>query len=143
MPFQSGTETSGSLFLFNAAISPDRRVNGASTMFGSAMALGYNRSSSSQATQFVIATKIENAAISAATVYVTSSAPVNDFSCGVAPRPANLCRWGDYSAATPDPTSSTSEARGQVWFTNAFSQASAGTSADWRTWNAAVRPSPK
>jgi hypothetical protein len=142
VPFQSGTETDGSLFLFNAAISPDRRVNGASTMFGSALALGFNRSSSAQATQFVIATKLDNAAISAPTVFVTSSAPVDDFSCGLPPRPPDVCRWGDYAAATPDPAASTAAARGQVWLTNARSKDSTGSFADWRTWNAAVLPSP-
>ena len=141
VPFQSGTETSGSLFLFNAAVSPDRRVNGASQMFGAAMALGYNRSSSSQVPQFVVAAKIENSTISAPTVFKTSNASVADDFCGADPeRPPDVCRWGDYSAATPDPASSTSEARGQIWLTNAWSDNGFGTFAQWRTWNAAVRP---
>jgi hypothetical protein len=143
VPFQSGTESSTSLFLFNAAISPDRRVNGASTMFGSAMALGYNRSSSSQLTQIVVVTKVGTGAVSAPAVIKTSTGPVNDFACGRPPRPADLCRWGDYASATPDPASDVSLARGQVWLTNAWSVGSSGSNADWRTWNWAVRPEPK
>ncbi len=48
VPFQSGTAGSSALFAFNGAIAPDRRVNGASTQFGSSMVLGFNTSSSTQ-----------------------------------------------------------------------------------------------
>ena len=51
----------------------------------------------------------------------------------------NDCRWGDYSAATPDPNPPT--AAGRVWMTNQY--ASGGTSttiANWLTWNWAATP---
>ena len=48
--FQSGTQTNASLFLYNAAVSPDRRRNGAAGQFGDGMLLHYSRSSSSQET---------------------------------------------------------------------------------------------
>ncbi|MBA3282193.1 MAG: hypothetical protein H0U29_08190, partial [Acidimicrobiia bacterium] len=144
VPFQTGKQTDGALFNFNAAISPDRRRNGAAANFGSKHVLFFNTSSSTEFVDIRATAQGGTAGVGASTLLKDSSGFISDFTCNTTPsRP--FCRWGDYSAATPDPASATSEqSTGAVWGTNAFTDGTtAGTSADWRTQNFEVQPSSK
>ncbi len=140
--FQSGVETSSSLFLFNAAISPDRRVNGTARQYGNAMALGFNTGSSTQAVDDRVVTKVGTGTMSGIVVVNSSTGPLSDGGCNTSEHPG-VCRWGDYSGASPDPSSDTSQSQGVVWFTNAYSVPHTGAFSDYRTWNWTVRPAPK
>jgi len=54
---------------------------------------------------------------------------------------AQLCRWGDYAAATPDPASPVTGRRGLVWGSSMLAAPGGGTSSSgWTTRNFAVRP---
>jgi hypothetical protein len=130
---QSGKVTSASLFNFNGAISPNRSVLGATTSGGDAMVLGYDASSTSLAPRVRMVSKVGTAAQSAPVNVRTSPGPYTGFDCAGGD---NLCRWGDYAAATPDPATAN-----RVWLTSQY--ASGGTStaqANWRTWNWAATP---
>jgi hypothetical protein len=132
VPFQSGTAGSSALFAFNGAIAPDRRVNGATTQFGSSMVLGFNTSSSTQFINIVAVSKRGTHAQTGQEVIKAGAAPQTDFTCA-----GGTCRSGDYAGASPDPASDTSKSDGVVWQTNQFPGSS------WHTWNFAGRPSPK
>jgi hypothetical protein len=138
VPFQSGTQSSASLFLYNAAISPDRRRNGASGQFGNGFLLQYSRSSTNAKISIASASKVNNGSVTGELVLKTSPDVIDDGSCR-----GGVCRWGDYAGASPDPASNTTASNGVVWAVNAWAQASSGTSADWRTQNFALRVSPK
>ena len=130
VPFQTGTAGSSALYAFNGAISPDRRVNGASVKFGGSMVLGYNTSSSTQFINVMAVSRRAGKGQSDPEVIKAGTEPQTDFSCD-----SGTCRSGDYGGASPDPASDTSKSDGVVWMTNQFP----GT--DWHTWNFAVRPS--
>jgi hypothetical protein len=125
-PIQQGVVSSPTDFVFNAAISPTSDAQGA--------AIFYNRSSSSIFP--VIAAQVRGAGTAAnqmvpgELVLATSSAADGDFSC-INSGGAN-CRWGDYSAATPDPVQT-----GVVWGTNEFNTA-AGSTPAWSDENFAL-----
>jgi hypothetical protein len=134
VPYQSGSQSSDSLFVFNQAIAPDRRVVGADRRYGDAMALAFNTSSSTRAVDIEIVSKIGANAQSAPVVIKTSDGPISDGACSDPNHPA-VCRWGDYSAATSDPASDTGQSHGVVWFTNSF----AGSTHS-HTWNWSAMP---
>jgi len=125
-PIQQGIVSSPTDFVFNAAISPTSDAHGA--------AIEYNRSSSTILP--TIAAQIRTASTPAGTmepgesVLATSSAADGDFSC-INSGGAN-CRWGDYSAATPDPIQTN-----VVWGTNEFNTA-AGSPPAWSDENFAL-----
>jgi hypothetical protein len=53
------------------------------------------------------------------------------------------CRWGDYSAATPDPLVPGGANTGRVWLTNQWVRAQGEPNkrpAKWGTWNWATTP---
>jgi hypothetical protein len=138
--FQSGTVDGASTgsstrFIFNAAISPDRQVNGATKKFGSNMVLGFNSSSTTQMPDIRMASKIGTGAVTFAAPIQSSSFSYQDFSCS-----SGTCRWGDYSAATPDPATSSTATSGQVWLTNKFVKSGTTTGVGWGTWNWAASP---
>ena len=137
---QHGTISNSSLFTFNGAISPDRRVNGTSKMFGGDMVISVNQSSSSALPAIRVASKIGTNAISALKLVATSNAADKGFDCMTAQEP-NLCRWGDYAGASPDPAAPTTGTTGQVWGTSMLA-ASGGSasSSGWTTRNFAVMP---
>ncbi len=137
---QHGTISSSSLYTFNGAISPDRRVNGTSKMFGGDMVINVNQSSASALVAIKVASKIGANPISALTLVATSTAADTGFDCRTTSRP-NLCRWGDYAGAGPDPAAPTTGTTGQVWGTSMLS-ASGGSSSSsgWTTRNFAVKP---
>jgi len=138
VPFQSGTQSSASLFLYNAAISSDRRRNGGAGQFGNGLLLQYSRSSTSAKISIAAVSKVNNGSVTGELVLKNSADVIDDGSCH-----ANVCRWGDYAGASPDPASDTTVSNGVVWAVNAWAQASSGTSADWRTQIFALRVSPK
>jgi hypothetical protein len=138
-PLLSGALSDGSLYVFNGAISPDRRVNGSSKLFGDAFIVGFNTSSASDFVRIQMASQWANEPMSNFVEVKPSHAPNEDFSCG-APFP---CRWGDYSGATPDPASSPFSNHGQVWLSNQWVATGADTDdVDWRTYNWASHPAP-
>ncbi|MGI8702542.1 MAG: hypothetical protein ACR2JU_15320 [Nocardioidaceae bacterium] len=129
--FQSGKATDSSLYAFDGSISPDRVANGTTKAFASNMVLGFDTGSSAQVTHFKVASKV-GAGAQSAWVDVANSASVMSQNC------SGVCRWGDYAAATPDPSASTSGSAGKVWLT---SQLVFSTSVfDWATWNVVVKP---
>jgi hypothetical protein len=125
-PIQQGVVSSPTDFVFNAAISPTFDAQGA--------AIEYNRSSSTMLP--TIAAQVRRAGTAAnqmepgELVLATSSAADGDFSC-ISSGGAN-CRWGDYSAASPDPVQTS-----VVWGTNEFNTA-AGSSPAWSDENFAL-----
>ncbi len=128
LPIQQGVVSSPTDFVFNAAISPTYDAQGA--------AIEYNRSSSSIFP--VIAAQVRRAGTAASQmepgelVLATSTALDSEtLSCNV-PSTAFPCRWGDYSAATPDPVQTN-----VVWGTNEFNTA-AGSTPAWSDENFAL-----
>ncbi|MEA2429752.1 MAG: large repetitive protein, partial [Thermoleophilaceae bacterium] len=92
---QQGEVKDSSTWLFNAAISPSGAGNEA--------VLQYNSASSSQLAQVRASSRVSSTPLGtmgAAVTIATSDAADQDFTC-FDTRPG--CRWGDYSAAAPDP----------------------------------------
>jgi hypothetical protein len=129
---------SSSAHLFNAAISPDR----AGGSFGDSFVIQYNVSSSTLDPRIVAGSSFSGGAVSFALVRGGVDT-YRDFTCPSSS--STLCRWGDYSGATPDPAPPSTRPRldrGAVWGTNQYSgvvNPSAAT-ADWRTWIFALQP---
>jgi hypothetical protein len=136
--FQSGTVSSTSTFVFNAAISPDRQVNGTTRAFGRSMVLNFNTSSTTTRLTISAVSKVGAGAVSAPVILATAPGPNVDFSCDAGNEP--VCRWGDYAGASPDPLPPSGTV-GQVWGTNNYNRANiANADTDWRTRNFALRP---
>ena len=135
---QNGTITSASLFTFDGAVSSDRRVNGASSMFGGDMVIGVVQSSATTLPADKVASKIGAGAISPLTTLATSTAADTGFDCI---QDNGTCRWGDYAATTPDPAAPTTGSAGEVWGSSMLS-ASGGSasSSGWTTRNFAINP---
>lgn len=137
---QHGSISSSSLYTFNGAISPDRRVNGTSKKFGGDMVININQSSASALVAVRVASKIGANAISGLRLIATSTAADTGFDCMTTSSP-NLCRWGDYAEASPDPAAPTTGTTGQVWGTSMLSApGGSSSSAGWATRNFAVKP---
>lgn len=135
---QSGKVTGASVFRFNGAISPDRRVNGSVKQFGDSMVMVFNSSSSTTDAKILMVSKIGAGAQSAPVLILTSPGPDKDFACASA---GEVCRWGDYAAATPDPASPTGGSHGQVWLTNQWNINSTSTAqSNWRTQHVVAKP---
>jgi hypothetical protein len=122
-------------FLFNAAISPDRRLTDLTT--GSNFVVGYSVSAPTINARIVAGSSINGAAPTFQTVK-NGAGPYRDFSCAGA---FQVCRWGDYAGATPDPVPQ-GGAASAVGLTNQYSPGGAmpTTQANWRTWIFHVRP---
>lgn len=135
--FQQGKISGGpGTHAFNAAISPDRKVAGATKKFGSNMVVNYNTSSTGIFPKVLMRSKIGSGALSAPVGVKASTTFLNDFTCV-----SGTCRWGDYAAATPDPGSPATGTSGAVWSTTNFVQTTGSSSgAGWGTWNWAARP---
>lgn len=137
---QTGIVQSPTLFIFNAAISPDRVVRGTTRAFGSNMVIGFNTSSSTTFPTIAMASKRGVDTRSGFVTIKVSPGPNIDFTCQA---PPNSCRWGDYAAATPDPAAPTTGATGQVWLTNQWNAngtITGVTTTAWKTWNWAAKP---
>jgi hypothetical protein len=137
---QHGTISSASLYTFNGAISPDRRVNGSAKKFGGDMVIAVNQSSASARPSLKAASKVGANAISGLKVLATSNAADAGFDCRIASQ-HNVCRWGDYAGASPDPASPTTGATGRVWGSSMLAISGGSTSsAGWTTRNFAIMP---
>ncbi|MDQ3987494.1 MAG: hypothetical protein M3280_13480 [Actinomycetota bacterium] len=137
---RSGTVQHDSLYVFNGAISPDRVVNGTTRAFGRNMVLGFSTSSATTYPAIRMVGRRGNDPTSGFVLVKNSPGHNEDFGCPV----NGFCRWGDYSAATPDPKADVSKATGRIYLSNmwtADADTTGGTSgASWRTWNWAARP---
>jgi len=120
---QTGKVTDSNLYVFNGGISTDRTVSGAGAAHGSTMVLGFSTSSSNTFPAIQMVSKVGSNPQSGFVKVQQSSSFEADFSC------TPVCRWGDYSGATPDPAADLGAANGEVWLSN---QWSTGT---WQTWN--------
>jgi hypothetical protein len=133
--FQSGSVTDPSLYAFNAAISPDRAVNGSTRAFGGSMVLGYDTSSSATFPAIAMVSKPAGAEQSAPVTVKASTSPDNGFDCqGL----FTVCRWGDYAGASPDPVPPVGTSR--VWLVSQWTSGTDPSAATWRTWNWAASP---
>jgi hypothetical protein len=132
---QKGTVTSGSLFEFNGAISPNRQVNGAIKRGGNAMLMNFNSSSARTFPSINMVSKVGAAAQSGQVSVLNGTHPVGGFDCdATAP-----CRWGDYAAATPDPSTAN-----RIWNVSQYGNGRGNFSnrppSTSKTWNFIARP---
>jgi hypothetical protein len=129
--FQSGTVANSSLWTFYGAISPDRLVNGPVARFGDSMVLTFDSSSPTSHPAIWVVSKRGREPQSTPALVRQSQVPYQPAGC-----PGELCRWGDYSGAAPDPTASPSARHGVVWGTGEWNGANPNPSGGpgWRTW---------
>jgi hypothetical protein len=128
---QSGKATSASLYVWNGAIAPDRTVRTVGG-HGSNMVMDFSTSSSTQCAAIQMVSKIGANPQSGFVMVMQSTVPDNDFSCT---RGGGVCRWGDYSGASPDPGVPFSDPTGKVWLANEWlSGPNPGGTPNWRTW---------
>jgi hypothetical protein len=126
---QSGKVTDPSTYHFNAAISPDRAVDGATAQFGDAMVLGYTSSSPTLFPQVRMVSKVGAAPQSPEVPVKSSGTFYRGPDCI-----GGLCRWGEYAGATPDPAPVSGPSR--VWLTNQFAfNPGPQPAAGWKPWN--------
>jgi hypothetical protein len=117
---RSGDIASAGSFLFNAAISPDRRVkSGTSSAYGNNFVIEYNVSGkvSNINPRIVATSSVNGGALSSSLLVKDGLGPYRDFTCESS---GSSCSWSNYSAATPDPNSPDAS-RGVVWGANQFS----------------------
>jgi len=119
-------------------VSPDRRVSGATSMFGGDMVIDVVQSSPTTLPAIKVASKIGPNPVSSLSQIAASGAADTGFDCIMS---GGLCRWGDYAAATPDPAAPATAATGQVWGSSMLA-ASGGSisSSGWTTRNFAIKP---
>lgn len=128
-------------FLFNGAISPDRRVRtGVASAFGDSFAVNYSvtkRNPSGINPRIEGASSFNGALVGGFVILQSSPAPYIDFTCSGA---TATCRWGDYAGANPDPLPP-ADNRGVVWGTNQWGSGVQSTAqSNWRTKIFALRP---
>jgi hypothetical protein len=137
---RSGLLAFAGRFVYNSAISPDRRVDGATTAFGDSFVIGYTVSSAIDNInpRISMASSVKGAALTSAVVH-NAPGPYRDFAC---PNPGDICRWGSVSSAAPDPKPfSVAGNTGLVWLTNQFASGNSSTSqSNWRSWIWAAKP---
>jgi hypothetical protein len=132
---QRGVARHPTQFLFNGAISPNRKVNGATVTGGNAMILSYNTSSGASFPGIKMVSKIGAGTQSGPVVIKDSTGPLSGLGCDDTEQ---LCRWGDYAAATPDPGTGN-----RTWQVSQFAVGSgSGTTgpATARTWHFIATP---
>jgi hypothetical protein len=129
--FRSGTVANSSLWAFYGAISPDRLVNGPVARFGDSMALTFNTSSPTSHPAIWVVSKRGHEPQRTPQLVKQSEVPYLPAGC-----PGELCRWGDYSGAAPDPTASPSGRHGVVWGAGEWNGVNPNPSGGpgWRTW---------
>lgn len=139
---QSGrvTDPSLSLYVWNGAISPDRAADDAtdsSAVTGRNMVMGFNTSSAATDPTLQMVSQRGTGAQSGFVFVQSSPGPNIDFSC-TGGSTGNVCRWGDYAGATPDPLVSNG---GQVWLSGEWNTTPTDDiQPDWQTWNWAAKP---
>jgi hypothetical protein len=131
---QVETIAAPSFYFFNAAISPDRIAVGATRRFGESMAMGLNASATNLRASILAASRL-GAAATGFKFVLQSPAVLNDFTCDF-----GVCRWGDYSGATPLPINVPSWTRGVILHTNQFVRAPGGAVSGWATINMYIVP---
>lgn len=124
-------------FFFNAAISPDRRKDGATAKFGDSFVIQYNVSSSTINPGVAAASSFRGGGLKSLTVR-NGVAPYLDRTCK---DPGSECSWGTDTSAVPDPRP-TSVGRGAVWGTNQYSgkRTPQPDAVNFRTWIFALQP---
>jgi hypothetical protein len=136
----SGTAGVGNAFAFNGAISPDRaRHLSVVGKFGDRFLIEFNSSSQFEDASIFAASGV-NGHIDSFRLVEAGVAPYTDATCPIS---GNTCRWGDYSAASPDPTPGQfSTSHGVVWGTNQWGQVrrSVFGGNEWRTRIFALEP---
>ena len=98
--------------MWNGAISSDRVVNPSGRAFGSNMSMGFNTANLTNCPAIQDVSKVGNNAQSPFVLVKQSAGPDGDFTC------APVCRWGDYSGASPDPAADLNGTEGNVWHSN-------------------------
>jgi hypothetical protein len=140
-PARAQAVTDASLYVFNGAISPDRKVSGSTKRFGDAFVVGFNTSSATDFVRIQMTSQWADHTMSPFVEVQASPGFNDDFSCY--DPPGFTCRWGDYSGATPDPGSNAYSNHGRVWLSNQWNVASLDSSGiDWRTYNWGTNVAP-
>ena len=136
---QTGKVSDSALYVFNGAISPDRASDDAadaSALTGRSMVMGFNTSSASTYAAIQMVSQRGTGAQSGLVLVKQSIGPNVDFSCGSSV--PDVCRWGDYGGATPDPLTSSG---GRVWLSAEWNNpATDGSVPVWQTWNWSAKP---
>lgn len=132
---QSGNIGDPNLYIFNGAVSPTAAGNEAIAFYnaGDGASDGFVSWRSQSRNRLTSLGTMTNE-----TVLATSTASDADFTCGVNQSPANSnpCRWGDYSAARPDP----GNANGAWGFGMLTGSGGSATSPGWSTQISEVTP---
>jgi hypothetical protein len=134
---QHGVVSSSSLYEFNGAISPNRQVNGSGKGGGQSMVMGFDTSAATTFPSIKMVSKVGNGAQSGQVAVFDGTKPVSGWDCTEVPT-RGVCRWGDYAAATPDPSKANA-----IWNVSQYAVGSgSGTTppATSRTWNFIARP---
>jgi hypothetical protein len=135
---RQGNVAAAGSFLFNGAISSDRRVRtGFPSAFGDSFVINYSVTRAGAAgvginPRIVAGSSIGNIPPTPVGGFVTlqnSATAYVDFSC---PGTTSTCRWGDYAGANPDPIPPAG-LRGRVWGTNQWGLGISTAVANWRT----------
>lgn len=122
---QEGNVSSTTDFVFNGAISP--------TTAGNSAMIDFNQGSSTNLVSVRVQSRVGTdtlGTMGSESTLITSSVIDRDFSC-------SPCRWGDYAAASPDPSNSS-----LVWGSNQYNGTASAppNRLGWRTYNFAVSP---
>jgi len=136
---RDGTIQAEPFFLFNAAISPNRSVNSVQSLFGESFVIEYNVSGAAGIFPRIVAGSSVNGGALQFLLVRNGAGPYIDFTC---PFAGTICRWGDYSGATPDPVALVGDNTALIWGTNQFSGVvdPSPSAANWVTRIFAVRP---
>lgn len=140
---QNGTVSDPNLFVYNGAISSDRReTRGVGGLYGHDMVTGVSTSGTNDFPEIQMVSKVGDHPQSGLVMIKASPGPDASFSCSENPVFPGKCRWGDYSGAIPDGYSSPTANVGVVWLDNEWVTGEDGTTgeATWRTWIWAARP---
>jgi hypothetical protein len=138
---QNGSASSGSLYEFDGAISPNRAVQGSTQEGGSRMLMNFSSSSSSAFPAIRMVSKDGGDSQSSQVLVKQSPGPLAGLDCYKASDPTAPCRWGDYAAATPDPSD-----KSQIWNVSQWASGNiptcpgVGCVATWRTQNFIASP---
>lgn len=136
---QLATVADPKLYVFNGTVSPDRLVNGSTSAFGSNAVINVNTSSATTYPAIQMAGSTNGQAQSGLVLVKQSPGPNIESTCAQ-PSYGEVCRWGDYSGAAPDPGASPTAVAGNVWLANQWNVAQEANPAGppWRTtiWRA-------
>jgi hypothetical protein len=126
---RSGLIKNSTSHFYNAAISPDRRSDGATLQFGDSFVIHYNESGSASgiSPRIVARSSFNGGPLSVPLIVRNAVGPFQG------------PNWSRYSQASPDPRP-TASGRGQVWGTNQYSGDPSTSNSKLRTWIFAVQP---